>query len=148
MAVRTGQPFVVGNLDNAAHNAMVSFLRNQPVNPLIPALKEIELRMDKAELLPSRISCAIHPWMMGWIIVQDHPYMAITDVDGKFEIKNLPADGKLMLKVWHEKLGYVKEVQIDGERAQWKRGRYTPDLKDGKETKHLFRVDPGLFAKK
>jgi hypothetical protein len=31
----------------------------------------------------------------------DHPYFAVTDEDGKFEIKNAPA-GACQLLIWHE----------------------------------------------
>ena len=45
--------------------------------------------------------CTIHPWMNGWVRVFDHPYYAVTDEDGKFEIKNAPA-GKFRIVFWHE----------------------------------------------
>ena len=147
-AVRTQQPLVLGNLDDVAHSVMLTFFKNQPIGPIVPPKQEIEFTLTKAEPLPTRMSCPIHPWMMGWVLVQDHPYMAVTDRNGKFEIKNLPVDGKLTLKVWHEKIGYVQEVQIDGKQTKWKRGRYTPGLRDGKVAKHLYRLAPKLFAKK
>ncbi len=40
-----------------------------------------------------------------WVVV-DHPYATVTDKDGNFEIKDLPA-GEHEFKVWHEKPGYL-----------------------------------------
>src|SRR5207248_5945579 len=66
------------------------------------ATKNVKLNADKQ---PIAISCNIHPWMKGWIRVFDHPYFAVTDENGKFEIKNAPA-GKLKVVYWQEKVGY------------------------------------------
>jgi hypothetical protein len=44
--------------------------------------------------------------MKAWVLVSDHPYVAVTNKDGKFEIKNAPA-GDYRLVVWHEDIGYL-----------------------------------------
>lgn len=50
--------------------------------------------------------------MAAWIAVVDHPFFAVTDVKGRFEIKGLPP-GKYTLEAWHEKLRSVaKEVEV------------------------------------
>jgi plastocyanin len=45
--------------------------------------------------------CNVHPEMSGYIIVVPTPYFAVTDKEGNFEIKNVPA-GKYTLKTWSE----------------------------------------------
>lgn len=45
--------------------------------------------------------CNVHPEMSGYIVVTPTPYFAVTDKDGNFEIKNIPA-GKYTLKTWSE----------------------------------------------
>jgi plastocyanin len=45
--------------------------------------------------------CNVHPEMSGYVVVVPTPYFAVTDKDGNFEIKNLPA-GKYTLKTWSE----------------------------------------------
>jgi plastocyanin len=45
--------------------------------------------------------CNVHPEMSGYIVVVPTPYFAVTDKDGNFEIKNVPA-GKYTLKTWSE----------------------------------------------
>ena len=45
--------------------------------------------------------CNVHPEMSGYVVVVPTPYFAVTDKDGNFEIKNVPA-GKYSLKTWSE----------------------------------------------
>src|SRR5215471_17230229 len=45
--------------------------------------------------------CNVHPEMSGYVVVTPTPYFAVTDKDGHFEIKNIPA-GKYTLKTWSE----------------------------------------------
>ena len=45
--------------------------------------------------------CNVHPEMNGYIVVAPTPYYAVTDKNGNYEIKNVPA-GKYTLKTWSE----------------------------------------------
>ena len=45
--------------------------------------------------------CNVHPEMSGYIVVVPTPYFAVTDKEGNFSIKNVPA-GKYTLKTWSE----------------------------------------------
>jgi plastocyanin len=45
--------------------------------------------------------CNVHPEMSGYVVVVPTPYFAVTDKDGNFEIKSIPA-GKYTLKTWSE----------------------------------------------
>jgi plastocyanin len=47
--------------------------------------------------------CNVHPEMLGYVIVLQNPYFALTDEGGKFQIKNVPP-GTYQLKVWNEKV--------------------------------------------
>jgi plastocyanin len=46
--------------------------------------------------------CNVHPEMSGFIVVLDNPYFAVTEVDGKFTIADVPP-GSYTLKTWSEK---------------------------------------------
>ena len=48
--------------------------------------------------------CDVHGWMNAYVGVLDHPYFAVTDKDGKFDLKTLPP-GTYTIEAWHEKLG-------------------------------------------
>ena len=45
--------------------------------------------------------CNVHPEMSGYVVVTPTPYFAVTDKEGNFEIKNVPA-GKYTVKTWSE----------------------------------------------
>lgn len=45
--------------------------------------------------------CNVHPEMSGYVVVVPTPYFAVTDKEGNFEIKDIPA-GKYTLKTWSE----------------------------------------------
>ena len=51
-----------------------------------------------------RLSCDVHGWMQGWLIVEDNPYYAVTDEKGAFKLTDVPP-GDYEVKVWQEKLG-------------------------------------------
>jgi plastocyanin len=45
--------------------------------------------------------CNVHPEMNGYVVVAPTPYFAVTDKNGNYDIKNVPA-GKYTLKTWSE----------------------------------------------
>jgi plastocyanin len=61
--------------------------------------------------------CNVHPEMSGYVVVVPTPYFAVTDKDGNFEIKNIPA-GKYTLKTWSEDgKPTTQEVDVTGATA-------------------------------
>jgi hypothetical protein len=106
--LRIGQTLVLKNSDSVGHNSKLDFLANLPKNPTLPAMSEQPIKpaeIAKPEKRAVSVSCSIHPWMSGYVIVQDHPYMAVSDEDGILVIKNLPED-KHSFQIWHE-TGYL-----------------------------------------
>ncbi len=51
-----------------------------------------------------KVYCQIHSHMSATILVFDHPYFAIPELDGSFEIPNLPP-GDYTVVGWHERVG-------------------------------------------
>lgn len=132
-AMRTTQTLVLGNKDPVGHNTKVDSIGNPQLNPIIPANSEQEVKRPNVERLPVSVSCSIHPWMKGFLLVKDDPYFAVTDADGKFEIKNVPA-GEWTFQFWHEKSGYVDDVVVGGSETKWKKGRLAVEMTaDGKD---------------
>jgi hypothetical protein len=121
--MREGQDLVVKNSAPVSHNVKWDGgrVRNPGGNEIIASggTKTVKLKADKT---PIAISCNIHPWMKGWIRVFDHPYFAVTDENGNFEIKNAPA-GKLKIVVWQEDMGYKDgDKGKDGSPIEVKKG--------------------------
>ncbi len=113
--VRTDQKVRLVNSDAIQHNVRTSPFANDPKNLILPPNDKVGTTIDmpQPELRtpPVKVSCDIHAWMTGYWMVTDHPYVAVTDADGKFTIKNLPA-GKHTFRVWHETAGYVETPQF------------------------------------
>ena len=106
-AIREGQQVVVKNSASIAHNIFwQGGLLGPTANQLVPAGGQAEFKDIKARALPVPYTCSIHAWMKGYVGVFKHPYFAVTDADGKFEIKNAPA-GKFRLNLWQETKGWV-----------------------------------------
>lgn len=77
------------------------------------ATEATPVSIEKAQVLPVRISCDVHPWMEAWWVVLDHPYAAVTDAQGNFEIENLPV-GRHRFAVWHQQAGYFnRHFEVD-----------------------------------
>ena len=107
-AIREETKVVFKNNEKIAHNVKVEGGNLGPnINQLIPPGKAINTEV-KARFIPISYSCTIHPWMKGWIASFKHPYFAVTDEKGNFEIKDAPA-GKYRLQVWHEGYGFVQK---------------------------------------
>jgi hypothetical protein len=128
-ALRQGQVLIVRNRSTIAYNANLEVgPKNAAVNVLLAAGKQHECKDLQAEARPILIRCNIHPWMRAWLRVFDHPYFAVMDADGKFEIKNAPA-GEWRLYIWQESAGWLNKGGKDGEPIIIKAGQ-TKDLGD------------------
>lgn len=142
--VRTGQTLIAGNKDNTGHNTNLQTLKNPPQNVLIPAGGKLKLNLTLEEQLPSPVSCNIHPWMKGYLVVKDHPYVGVSDKDGKVTIKNIPA-GKWTFQFWQEAAGYLADVNIGGKVTKWERGRVELDIKAGANDLGEIKLSPSIF---
>ncbi len=122
MAVQTGQKVNVKNSDPVMHNVSTTPVNtaggNKPDNKAqMAGMPDITFTFPAAENF-LRFKCDVHPWMFAWVTVVDHPYFAVTDKDGKFTIKNVPA-GKYTVQALHRKAapnGVDKEIEVkDGD---------------------------------
>jgi hypothetical protein len=99
---RVGDTVVVKNPVAIAHNFFWESGNNGSFNVNVPAMGQWKMpEALKKENPPIQYKCTIHGWMTGYVRIFDHPYYAVTDEDGKFEIKNAPA-GKYRIVYWHE----------------------------------------------
>jgi plastocyanin len=101
LAARVGDTLEVKNSAPVAHNINFSSDAEQFNVTMQPGTSRKSDRTLELQTAPILFKCDIHPWMQGRVRVFDHPYFAITDDDGNFEIKNIPA-GKWRIVYWHE----------------------------------------------
>jgi plastocyanin len=115
--VQVGQPVVIVNSDPTLHNVHAVPKANTEFNfgQATKGMKTTRM-FDKPEVMvPFR--CDVHGWMSSYAGVLEHPYFAVSNADGTFEIKGLPA-GTYTVEVWHEKLGtQTTKVTVDGKSA-------------------------------
>jgi plastocyanin len=105
LGVMAGIPIEFKSSDPLSHNLNVK-LKNSTFNSLIAGGQSVKFTPSAAERTPGPVVCDIHPWMSAWWMVVDHPYIAVTDAKGNFEIKNVPA-GTQKVVVWQEAVGFV-----------------------------------------
>ena len=129
LLIRTGQQLVIKNSDPVGHNTKTSLTKNANFNQTIPANSEVPFKLQRAEGLPLPVDCSIHTFMHGYVLVQDHPYMAASGEDGTFEIANIPA-GKHQFQFWHEASGYLQNLKFQGG-ALNRQGRTDLTIADG-----------------
>ena len=126
--VMTNQKLVVTNGDKFGHNTNLGLIDNPSQNPNLPAGAKIDFKFAKAEKLPMPVACNIHPWMQGFVLIKDHPFMGVSDANGKLTIKNVPT-GSRTFQLWAG--AFVTEGKQNGKAAKWERGRVTIDIKPG-----------------
>lgn len=129
-AIWTARPVRFRNLDIVAHNFNVNGFLN-PLNLLVKPANAGEPQLNQQEPLPSPVSSSIFPWMRGYLVIRDTPYVAISGADGTFTIKNLPA-GQWTFAFWHE-TGYLANQKI-GDLQTDRRGRCQILIEAGKTT--------------
>lgn len=117
------QKVVFKSSDPVIHNVRYTGFNNPAVNLTLPPNGEYAAKLV-AERRPIPLKCDVHPWMSGWLMVFDHPFYAVTDAEGNFEIKGVPA-GEQNLVLWHEKVGYVTTGGARGFPVQVKAGAVT-----------------------
>jgi hypothetical protein len=61
------------------------------------------VELDRSGMVHLRCGAG-HPWMSAFILVQEHPYTALTGARGNYIISDIPP-GSYGLRVWHELLG-------------------------------------------
>ncbi len=102
LVIPNGKSVKVFNDDKVTHNVNTGAW-NEMQAPDAPAVeKPVKGRK------PIKVSCNIHSWMEAWIYPVQSPHFAVTNKDGEYEIKNIPA-GKYRVKFWHASLKPVKE---------------------------------------
>lgn len=104
VGVRASQPLEVVNSDNTLHNVhgMPEANREFNVGQPVPGMKNAVTFTTPEVLVPFK--CDVHSWMHAYIGVVPHPYFAVSDSAGRFELKTIPP-GTYTIEAVHEKLG-------------------------------------------
>jgi plastocyanin len=102
VAVPVGSEVDFPNDDDFFHNVF-SLSRTKTFNlGRYPKGATRAVRFDKPGIV--KVFCDIHSHMSAAVVVFNHPWYAVPDADGRFEIPDVPA-GDRQLTAWHERLG-------------------------------------------
>jgi plastocyanin len=103
VAVQQGTTVEFLNSDPVGHNVYwPSISGNKKLNHNLGTWPKGEKKpFQFNDLGTASLLCNVHPEMSGYVVVVPTPYFAVTDKDGNFEIKGIPA-GKYTLKTWSE----------------------------------------------
>lgn len=113
LAVQVNQAFNVTNSDATAHNVNVDAKLNDKFNQgQSPGAAPI-IKQFKREETVVPVKCNQHPWMRAYVGVLSHPFFAVSDKDGRFEIRGVPP-GTYTVVAWHEKYpqGLTQSVTV------------------------------------
>jgi plastocyanin len=110
------------NSDRLLHNLHSASRENASFNRTQPRGRAIPIVFSKPEIV--RVNCDLHSWMRAWVVVAEHPFYAVTNDAGEFELPPMPP-GKYTLQIWQETLGVsTREVTVGADDA-----RVTVELK-------------------
>ncbi|MEO8277017.1 MAG: methylamine utilization protein [Thermoanaerobaculia bacterium] len=115
LPVQTGARVTFPNSDTVSHH-VYSF----------STAKRFQLFLGKGEPAQTQtfgrsgvvtLGCNLHDWMLGYIVVLDTPYFAVTDGAGRARVTGLPP-GTYRLEVWHARFSDAtsrptREVRVE-----------------------------------
>ncbi|MGH7135510.1 MAG: hypothetical protein ACREHD_07200 [Pirellulales bacterium] len=136
-AVQVSQTLVLKNSDAEPQNVNLAPPGDQALNHLLQPKAAASHQFRKSQKSPVEISSSLYPWMKGWIVVRDNPYIAVTGSDGEFTLKNLPA-GEWQFRAWHERAGWLSV----GQGATEGRESFRLAIRAGENSLGTIRVVP------
>jgi hypothetical protein len=122
---RSGAPLILRNSDPVLHVVRIDSMSGtngqhtllKAATPYAGYEKTYQLANFREPTLLQVTSANGHEWMAAYIAVLPHPWAALTDENGRFTLRNVPA-GTQKIYAWHEVLGTLtREVRLNGSRA-------------------------------
>ena len=113
LGVQVNQKLSITNSDATQHNIHPTPKLNQEWNQTqANGAPPIEKSFTRPEVLIP-VKCNQHPWMKAYIGVMRHPLFSVSNADGAFEIKGVPA-GSYTVVAWREggAAGTEKTMQV------------------------------------
>lgn len=99
-----GQTIVVTNGDETLHNIHTYKGSESWFNQAQPKGSDTLRKVLPEDPTIVRLSCDVHPWMRAFVLVSDHPFFAVSDESGTFQIDNVPV-GTYPVEAWHPTYG-------------------------------------------
>lgn len=110
LVVPEGTTVDVVNSDKALHNVRAQAGAERLFNYAMPIPGHVvPTRLKKSGIF--KLSCDVHPWMRGWLLVVPTTRFTVTGEDGTYKLEDVPP-GKHKIKIWHERFG-EREAEIE-----------------------------------
>lgn len=100
LAVQAGTQVSFPNSDQIQHQVYSFSPTKRFELPLYGGKSATPLRFDKPGVVV--LGCNIHDWMIGYVVVVESPYFAVSDAQGRLRIDAPP--GTYRVRGWHERL--------------------------------------------
>ena len=101
VGVMVGQPLHIRNSDATLHNVMGNLKTNKAFNEGMSVKGGVLEKVFQNPEFKADFRCFMHPWMVAYVHVMEHPFYAVTGVDGTFTLKGLPP-GEYEIAAMHE----------------------------------------------
>jgi hypothetical protein len=120
---RSGVPLILKNSDPILHVVRIDLMSNtngerlllKTATPYAGYERIYQLANFREPTLLQVTSANGHEWMAAYIAILPHPWAALTDENGRFTLRNVPA-GAHKIYAWHEALGTMaREVRVKNE---------------------------------
>ncbi len=101
VGVMVGQTLQIRNSDSTLHNVIGNLKTNKPFNEGMSVKDGTIEKIFQNPEFKADFRCFMHPWMVAFVHVMEHPYYAVTGQDGTFTLKGLPP-GEYEIAAMHE----------------------------------------------
>jgi len=112
MGIMVGQPIITETRNRDFHNIHFMPTHNKESNVGLAQEDRTFRRTFTEPELPIKAKCDVHPWEGAWVAVLPHPFYAVTDEQGRFELPPLPP-GKYTIEVWQKScIAATQEIEV------------------------------------
>jgi plastocyanin len=113
-----GETVQVENTDKTMHNVHTykgqETVLNQGQPAGSPPIKKDNVATEASIL---KFKCDVHPWMTGYLVVNDNPFFQTTGDDGSFTLDKVPV-GTYTLEAWHSRFGLkTTKVTVEADKT-------------------------------
>jgi len=91
-------------IDDTLHNIHAFAKKNREFNIGQPVKGLVTERAFDAPEVMIPVRCDVHKWMASYLGVVEHPFFAVTESNGRFDLAGLPP-GSYVVEAWHEQYG-------------------------------------------
>ncbi len=113
LGIQAGQELLIHTSDPTTHNIHPMPQKNREWNTSMPPNAKPLKRTFKRPEIMIPVKCNVHPWMRAYVGVLRHPFFAVSNEEGAFEITGLPP-GEYVIEAWHEKHGTTEQKVVLG----------------------------------